>query len=264
MASAAEIYADELHDNFQVMYAAWPPGEPLRLGDYGPIRGNLFVRIGNITSDEKIAFESRHDPTRDQWEYKSAGSVALAFRGGGKATVSGAAKVRAGLTVRFSKEDAVFFNAAECSLDSIEDQVAVGKAILKLFERKQWDGNNAIITHVVDSLATTVAISSDQKASISLEATGDAPNIDLADASIRFSVKAERNVGYKVISKDGLTPLIGLSKIQPKHPWPFSGIKFGPTRRLLPERILDTQTLRAAVDEKGAPLEDVFFFGDLR
>ncbi len=74
MASLSKGYTNDLHNNFQPLYAVWPPGDPIELGDYGELRDSVFLRLGNVRN-LGLTFSEWSDTTKDHWDFKSAGSV---------------------------------------------------------------------------------------------------------------------------------------------------------------------------------------------
>jgi hypothetical protein len=264
MATVTEIYCEDLHDNFQELYATWPPGNPLRLGDFGLIRDHdVFVRQGNIADKFGITFKPRDDSTGDDYEYTSSDSVTVAFHGKLNGNAGGGT-VNAGVDIGFSSKNSVFFVAADCTTTSIEDQVTLGEEIMDRFAHKKWNRDWAIITSVIGAAATTVAVSGAANASISLEAKDSGlPAVNLADASIDLAISAEKNIGLKLVSATGTKPLIGLAQVQPKwHVGPFhgKGNKFGPRSVMLADSVLAAEV----ADPGKGKVERLFYFGHRR
>ena len=212
MIGAVEIYTDAVYNNFKPLHANWEPGRPVQLGDYGVMKGRTFVHLGNI-KDLGVNFSERADETSDDKQFTSTSDVNVTFHAKGT-TTAGVVNAKAGLEVAFGSKDAVFFNAADCTYNMIADKAAVGKRILALNDKEEWQREWVVVTDLVKAGATTVAISGGASASILFEAKGDVDRIDLADASIGLSVKSSKNVGYRVVAANGLYPLIGLCKIQ--------------------------------------------------
>lgn len=219
MIGVVEIYTDALYNNFKPLHANWEPGRPIQLGDFGVMRGRTFVHVGNI-KDVGVKFSEIEDETTDDKQFTSTSDINVTFHAKGT-TTAGVVNAKAGLEVAFGSKDAVFFNAADCKYNMIANKAAVGKSVLALYEKEEWQREWVVVTDLVKAGATTVAISGGASASIVFEATGDADRIDLADASVGIAVKSSRNVGYKVVAGKGLYPLIGLCKIQSAFPfWP--------------------------------------------
>ncbi len=262
MADIWEIYADDIHYNFKHFYANWPPNQPIKLGDFGMLEDNLFRRKGNIKGVFNVDFQTRSGQAQQSdYEYKSAGSTELTFSAKGSSG-NPAIPVNASLKIDFSSSDAIFFNAAGCNNDSIEDEVTLGKDILKLFKDDKWDDDWVIVTNLVTAGATTVVISSADAASLSLEADANISNINLSDASLRLGVKHEKNIGYKVVTQGGMIPLLGCSKL---HRHLFSDPTLDPLSRfaLLPRAATEyeSMTLKQHLKDEKRPLSDAFHFG---
>lgn len=255
----SQIYSDEIRNNLRPLFANWQPSQPVALGDFGKLEGNIFVRLGNVRQFG-ITFEEHSENRKDQQSFASKGSADIKFNAGGSAPVGGTVNVKANLEVTFSSEDSVFFNAAECKYLMIADKVSLGEAVMERYHAKKWDRAWAVVTDVIKAGATTLAVSGSKASSIVFEATGNVPNINLADASIGLSIKSSRNVGYQVVAAEGLTPLIGLSKIKPKFLW--MGGEFHPLtmKRLNP---LSIGTLEASTEVKTESSEKELFFGQI-
>lgn len=218
MSAIVSVYTDAVYDNLNPLHANWEPGREAKLGDYGLMRGHAFSCLGNI-ADLGIAFAVRNDGQKDQKFFASKNSVDIAFHAKGSVPVSGTVNAKASVEVTFHDEDTVFFNAAQCEYMMIRDKVALGKAIMDRYHQGQWQREWAVITDLVRAGATTIAVSSGSSGSFVLEATGDVPQIDLADASVGLTLRSSSNVGYRIIADKGITPLIGLCKIQSTFLW---------------------------------------------
>jgi hypothetical protein len=254
MSDLALLYTRALYDNFHPLYANWEPSKPVELGDYGLLQGRLFIYIGNV-KDRGLKFDTRTGTRKDQKIFSSKGTTQIKFNAKGAGGQAGAS-ARATLEVTFSSEDAVFFNAAECSYSMIRDKDALGQRVMQQYRAGKWDKRWAVITDLVEGGATTLAVSGSQSASIVFEAGARVNAIDLADASVGLSVKTATNVGYQVVAAQGLTPLFGLSKIQRPFPWISSGFEPAAAVRTDPD-------LRDALVSARQPAaeEETLFFG---
>lgn len=134
MKSIGEIYTESVRENLKPLFANWEPGKPVELGDYGQLDGATFIHIGNV-KDLGISFETRYDETKDRKSFSSRGSAEIKFHSKGAAPIKGIASVKAKLEVNFSSEEAVFFNAAECHYFMMKNKSALGREIMKLYER---------------------------------------------------------------------------------------------------------------------------------
>lgn len=255
MSDLAESYTENLHDHFKILYANWPPGKPVSLGDYGTLEDDIFVSKGNIKRRFGIEFTETSDDTKDDYDYKSADSTTINFFAKGDILPNGSTNAKASVEISFSSEDAIFFNAADCIHKSIQDIDLVEDAIWKLLDQEKWDEDYVIVTTVLEAKASTIIASSGDKSSIKLEASADAvQSIKLSDASIGLNIKSESNIGLKIITKEGMTPLIALAGFQPK--WKIGPIKIG--RKFRSIQRLDAGEIHQV--ENGESKRDRFVF----
>ena len=215
MGSLAAQYCEQINNHFKVFYATFPPNQPYQLGDFGILNDDVFVRIGNVTQRFDLNFGVRAGEAKSPAiDFTSKGSVTVEFRSKAEAGI-GTVPVKAGLDITFARENSVFFNAAECTLDSVEDQVKLGEQIIGLYNQRKWEKKYAVVTGVLRAKSTTAIVSSSANSSISLDAaTPDVAAINLADASLKLTVKSVRDVALKIVTEGELVPLINLSKIQ--------------------------------------------------
>jgi len=275
MTAIATIYAQILHENLKMVFATWPLGAPVQLGDYGKMQhGYLFSRLGNIGSDYGIKVTEKSG-VETSWKYKSSKTDEVNIKAGSNVNpnVPGGPPiaVKANLTISFKRENAVYFNAAKCTYYGIDNQIAVNKRVLELFGQEQWDGDYVVVTSLFKAGATTAIISSSNNSAVTIEASGDVPNIDLADASAGLFASSEKNVSLTVVAESGFVPLLGLAKVVPKD---WLNAIFGGERILesmgvaktLSSVELTTQELSGMVETKtpklakdtGKSVEDVY------
>jgi len=220
----SSIYANEIHANLRPLFANWEPSQPIKLGDYGALEDNIFIRFGNIT-DMGINFGERKDNRKDQKFFASKGSTELKFNGAGSAPAAGTVNVKASLEVDFSSDRSVFFNAADCEYSIINNKSALGDEVMRRYKNQQWNRGWVVVTDIITAGATTLAVSGSSSSSIVFEATGNVPNINLADGSVGLTIKTAKNVGYQVVSAPGLVPLMALCRIKPGFLWFRDGFR---------------------------------------
>jgi len=230
MNGIGDIYTREIHDNMN-LYAAWPPGEMLSLGDYGILIEKRFDRRGNIYSDFGIPKREKKYPSIANYKFSSLGRVQTSFKPSAQANLQGIVNIiHASLDINFSDSNAVFFNSANCSqssIDSIESILA--QEIIKLYKKGKWNPNFVIVSKLINADSTTAVISGSSSASISLEAASpQVPFINLADASIGLNSKSEKDIGFSIVSQGGLTPLFGLHKLKTYFPYDIKNPTFVP------------------------------------
>lgn len=255
MASIVEIYTGAVRANLKPLFANWEPGKPVELGDYGILSGDAFIHIGNI-KDLGMPFSVRDDASTDRKYFSSAGSTEIRLNAKGTANLSGLLNAKATLEIHFGSSKGVFFNAAECRFSMIQDKAGVGREIMRRYKSGDWDRGWAVVTDLVRAGATTIAVSGADQASVVFEAKGDVEKINLADASVGLNVAAQKNVGYVVDAQSGLTPLIGLSKIQSTFLW--FGENYQPLSKYCDARMLSDMRRSPGIRTEESA-EDLYF-----
>ncbi len=209
MASAQKQYTNEMKRKFGY-YATWNPGVPLKLGDVGTFRRNVFTRISDLESFA-IQFEIRPDITKTPLEYMSKGSVALTTKLSGNIAPQGSvlANADAGVIVDFSSENATLFKANNTTSPSIRDTVKLGEEIINLYREGKWNKDWVVVTELIEAESATIIISNSAggKLELKVNANIDAPYFDIADGKFNFSPSFSSGLETRIISGEGLTPL---------------------------------------------------------
>lgn len=211
-------YTRELYRQFKYL-AAWLPGTPFALGDIGILKGREFTKIGNLKDEKfKIDFDIEKDTTPADINHSSKGAVTISIKAAGSASPSGSTLTQAdaGVTVEFSKENAILFKAKGTLNNTIKNQIKLGDQILELYKEGKWDKDYVVITELVEAKSSTIMISSEKTGKIELKANGQAGNnaIDIADASLGFSTTFSKGLSTEIIAESGLTPLFKASKVK--------------------------------------------------
>ena len=209
MASAHEQYTDEMKKRFGY-YATWNPGLPLKLGDIGIKRDNLFTKISDLES-VGISFDIRTDENKTSIEHNSQGSVTVTTKLSGTVAPEGSVLTGAdaGIIVEFGKKNSTMFKANNTTSPSIKDTIVLGKQIKKLYDAGKWNYKWVIITELIEAESASIIISNTSNGKIELKANAniDTMNFDIADAKFDFSTQFSRGLETKIISEEGLTPL---------------------------------------------------------
>ena len=216
--SVAKAYANTVKKNQRVLFGVWEPGLPVQLGDYGTMNGNIFVPQGNIREFEDLKdfkITIRKDNSQDEKTFTSEKGVQYELKPKVSAPINGV-PVNASIEFTFSKENAVFFNAAGCEVEMIENKNQLGQKIMQIHEKDKnlWRKEFVLVTDLVHAKRALIIISTSNDFSVGFEADAKVPVIDLASASLGLKVKSQNSSGYKVSAEEGLIPLIGLGKIQ--------------------------------------------------
>lgn len=215
MSNIFDIYTKAVHSNLRPLFANWEPGKPIKLGDYGILNKRMFNYLGNI-NQFGITFKTRKDNTCHHQRFIAGDKTDFKVIPKGEISLAGKPILQASLEVNFNSENGVFFNAAGCEHDLIENKFDVEKQILKLHDEKTWKKGWVVITEIVKSKSTMILVSGNKTSSILFEASKSIQNINLADVSLKLETKYTKKIGYSLITKDSLIPLMSFSKIQEK------------------------------------------------
>ncbi|MEQ8789444.1 MAG: hypothetical protein RIC55_24330 [Pirellulaceae bacterium] len=222
MSDLAGIYASSIHDSLR-LYANWPIGDIRKLGDYGKLYGDVFVKEGNLFEEKRFKPKLKRRASKADIVFRfTSQGVSVARLAGGASGVDPASGVqaRAGVKISFESGNSVYFRSIKLKHVCIDNAKALNTAILKAFGAGEWDGRTVVVQSLFASDGTTVLISSNDKASIEIEAEANAAlPIDLADAKLGLSIASENNVGLSAIAATGLTPLMSLVQVRPINRW---------------------------------------------
>lgn len=254
MASVQQQYTSEMKKKFGY-YATWNPGVPLKLGDIGIFKKNVFTRVAGL-QDFNISFDIRPDDTKTPLEYNSSGNVTVTTKLSGTVAPQGSVlnNLDAGIIVEFGKEKSTLFKANNTTTPSIQNTIRLGEQIIELFKAGKWDKNWVVITELVEAENSTIIISNTTNGKIELKANADigAANFDIANGKFEFSPQFSRGLETKIISAEGLTPLFKAMGLKTRLLAPpiFKTQAFQP---------LDTVTPDSAKNEH----RDTLYFGEI-
>lgn len=208
-------YTRELKEQFNYL-ATWLPGTPIELGDIGILKNFQFTKISNLI-ELGIAFEIVTDETKSDIEHSSSGAVSITTKASGAVAPHGSTlgDLDAGITVEFSKENAILFKANGTTSPCIKNQIALGKTIIELYKQGKWDKDWSVITEKVDSESATILISSSSASKVELKAKGkiESAKLDIADAGLGFELTFSKDLSTKIIAEDSITPLFKACKV---------------------------------------------------
>ncbi|MGW9584477.1 hypothetical protein ACWIGB_15725 [Streptomyces albidoflavus] len=220
--SVSARYTKELRKRFGYS-ATWVPTLQIELGDVGRMAGYRFERLSGL-ADFGVHFETRPSNTMGTIAYASSGGVEVKV-GGTASAASGPWDVPAGaaMSIRFSHEGAVWFQAEACVAEAIENLLDLETQILSLYDAGEWKDDLVVVTEVIRAEQGTVLISDAGQGGIELRSQTEAPGFAGRTA---LRVTASRNIGTQVVGHGDLTPLFRAKGVQ---------------RRLLRRPTLDTR-----------------------
>ena len=218
MQSIQKQYTNEMRNKFGY-YATWTPDVHLNLGDIVTIDKNEFTRLDNLVN-LGIPFEILRDNTKSNLEYCSEKGVNIIQKLAGKAAPQGSMlkEADAGIIVEFSKEKSVLFKSENVTSPYIDKIISLGKRIIEKYNCGDWKKEWFVITELKEAESATIIISNSNKGKIELKANADigATSLNIADASLNFSVAYDTGLSTKIIASEGITPLFRLMGIKKK------------------------------------------------
>ncbi len=217
---SASLYTREMYDKFK-LHAAWPPNSLIRLGDVGAMEeGERFVYRTSL-EEQEIPFHEDAPGGPASYEHATDGAVSFTFKGQGQAPMAGSAlsEANAGITVGFSRENAVYFRADGTVLLRISNQAQMEQRILDAYERGVWDPAWMVVVEVVRASACTVLISGSRSSTIELETAGaiGTSGFSFADMTAGISIRSQREMSTQVIAATEVTPLLRVRRLR----WKF-------------------------------------------
>src|ERR1044072_8200162 len=131
MVAIHEAYTREMYDEYGY-FAVWLPSVPLALGDVGTFTGHRFDKLTTL-ADLGVPFRASPVSARADVEYSSSGAVSMSADGavGVTRTVP-----MVSLSITFSRDGATFFQARECTEQSIDNLPELASALLPLCENR--------------------------------------------------------------------------------------------------------------------------------
>jgi triacylglycerol lipase len=195
-------------------HANFPPNRPIALGDYGVIKDDIFERLGNI-GQLGLRFAVIDGTGQSTFQFKSKGNVSFELIARGDVGAGGVPAVRAGLELKFARENSVLFAAAGCTVKAIDDLRTLESALLQLLDQGRWETDFYVVTEINHASKTTAIASGDRDCEIKLEADSPALEaIHLADATLSLHVKRSRNTALEIVTESDQIPLMQLARLR--------------------------------------------------
>jgi hypothetical protein len=212
----SESYCKSLHKNLKPLHAVWPLGMPIELGSIGELKNGVFLfrkHIRDVSSAFTVTPES--GPAMVQYSFTNEKGVHVEMTPRAKASVGGAVGVKAGMEIKFSQKDLVYFNAAGCTNLVVKNAGQLEDEIKALYKRRRWNLDWVVVVQLVSAQATTAIISSSSQSSISLEASSPTVDaINISDGSLKLTLKKDNDIAFKMYTQDGQLPLMELWQLK--------------------------------------------------
>jgi hypothetical protein len=163
--------------------------------------------------DLKVPFKVRAGSSSGDFTYTSKSGVNIKTKAEGQVAVGTTLPVaQAGISIEFSEEGAFLFQAVGCSVDEIEDKVALGRAIISLIGKDIWDGDWGVVDTLVRAKSATIVVSNSHTAALELTAKAPLAVTNLANLDTGLSVNFQKGDMIRFIAAQGLAPLFKLSR----------------------------------------------------
>ncbi len=199
--------------------ATWEPNRPLYVGAIGKLENGVFTIFSSLEK-EGIIPEVMEDESEGFWDYTSHDSMDIGIKLAGKAPIAGSvlADADAGFTLDFKSQDAVVFQADKTLTHQIVNMGAIEKEIIQKYRNGDWPKDWLVINQLVEAESATIIISNSSNNQIDLKASANVgtTNLKLTDASLGLHVVRERGSSFKILAKNGITPLYRVMGI--RHP----------------------------------------------
>lgn len=204
-------YTTEIHDALGY-WATWLPGNPLELGQCGPIRHRVFDPQDSL-ANFKIEFETEKGGEPSNIQYVSEGGVSYTVQAAAdNQRIPEIPQGKAGIKLRFSRDNAIVFVATQARHHRIAGTNRLAKTIYDRISVGEFPPQYAVVTEVVVADSGTIVISSGSGAELAMSAEADltAGLLDLASGGLGFSRVSSQDLRTEIIAKESLTPLFKL------------------------------------------------------
>lgn len=199
--------------------ATWEPNRPLYIGAVGKLEDGVFTIFSSLEK-EGIVAEIMKDESAGVWDYTSSDSVNIGIKLAGQIPAAGSAltEADAGFTLDFKSQDAVVFQADKTLTHQIVNMGAIEREIIQKYRNDAWPKDWVVVTQLIEAESATIIISNSSNNQIDLKASANVgtANLKLTDASLGLQVVRERGSSFKVLAKNGITPLYRVMGI--RHP----------------------------------------------
>lgn len=250
-----KVYCRELHRHFGMLYAVWPVGASVEVGDFGVItKWGSFDRLGNVLREFGIEYEVAPEGMVEPLEYASGRTITTTQSADMEGSAPGAVAIKGSISIAFADAASVYFAVANGRYESIVDPIHLSRAVMERFDRRAWDKRHLVVTRRLVTDRATAIVSSQGDASVVIHGRGAAA-LSLTDARLQVERTERKNIGISTIAAENAIPLVGLGGVQRKF-------------RLVGKAEFRTRS----ADVGGVPTdmvgsepgsEDLYYFGDV-
>lgn len=196
--------------------ATWLPNVIVSPGDVGRITDYQYQPLTTL-KDLNIQFDVVPSSVQADFDYSSTDSVSVHIKAAGQAPLTGSSitEADAGISINFTRDNAVVFRISRCKSTRIKDPKSLGDEIVSRYHAGDWKEDMVVVMEVVSAASATIVISKGNNAGIDIAARAKigSHKLDLADLEANFQVLKESNIATKIIASKALTPLFKTSGI---------------------------------------------------
>lgn len=207
MGQVDRIYRKYFRKNFN-REPNFPPSSDLNLGDYGIIEAGNFKTLGNIKADFGIDYTIGTDKVSSHESFNSDSSVKINVGANGDIGSKGRHLLDSQIEIVFNSEKSMCFIADRVRHNKITNVNLIGKEIIKLYEKDQWNKDHLIITYLMEAGATKIFVSNSKDTNVILESkTGNSIGLTDVDANVKIHTSSssvyknetlQSHLGYSV------------------------------------------------------------------
>jgi len=217
--NAIEFYLEDIKETSVNYRPNWFPGTPLKIGDYGVLKKEVFNRKGNIFTDfgiEVIPLPGSKSPSLD-FSSSSGISVTTKIKGKTEPKAELLGEADAGFIIEFNDHTGYIFKLKGYTVIGIENMGKIEQEVSRLFSEGKWNKDHIIIQQLMHADSATILISGESKTKLELKASADIAvgEMDIADAKMKLHYQSGSSLSFQEIGCENITPLysaIGFDK----------------------------------------------------
>lgn len=259
-------YAESLHINFPPYFANFPPINPVSIGDFGTLYGDLFMPISNLKTAFRInPFDEIKDQSpQAEFEFSHGKSVVIDAKAKGTLGPDGVPLPNAALSIKFGADLSIFFNARDCQIVRMADPTWIANEILRLYALDLWMPSYVLVTSLMRVKKLLVVISNGKEASIDIAADAAVP-VDNWKLATDLKFGRESNIATKWNVNANSVPFVGLSRVERKTLFGQRG-KIRTIAHALPSNrpTEDPYAIKQNLRDQGKKIEEEFALLELR
>jgi len=185
-------------------YCCWPTGTDFEIGDYGVLKGGIFVPEGNIEKDYDIKCPKTTDtkPTRID-RFSSSRKYKIDFEFNSTKTVKGIRPIE-GMTISFQGAGIVFIDAQESFYDRLQKLPELNRNISKNPQADKDLKGKLIVMHILRATNVVIIISEASGGTVKFKASIpiNLPNSLVFPSNPQLSFSSSENIAFKTISAE--------------------------------------------------------------